>query len=427
MSWPAGAYGRGAGLAAGPASGGLALLPTEVVEQVRADLVAAGAPPDSQHLAGALRRLGVIADDAATAELVEGLRRELVGAGPLEPLLALPGVTDVLVNGPAEVWVDCGGGLERVDVRFRDEAEVRALAQRLAAGAGRRLDDASPYVDARLRDGVRLHAVLPPISPAGTVVSLRVPRHRPFTVAQLVDAGTVPAPLGRALVALVRSRVAMLLTGGTGTGKTTVLAALLGEVGASERIVLVEDSAELVVDHPHVVRLETRPANVEGAGQVTLRDLVRQAMRMRPDRLVVGEVRGAEVVDLLAALNTGHEGGLATVHANDVDDVPARMEALALAAGLARDAVHAQLAAGLDAVVHLSRDLAGRRHVADIGWLSRRDDGLVDVRAALHRCPHGGVEEGPAADLLADRLGGRVWANPDASCAECPRRVSHAA
>ena len=239
-------------------------------------------------------------------------------------LLDDPDTCDVLVNGPHEVWVDRGRGLERTDAVFADEAAVRRFAQRAATIAGRRLDDASPMVDVRMPDGIRLHAVLPPISPVGTVVSIRVGRRRSFTLAELASVGTVTRAMGDALTALVHSRRAFLVTGGTGSGKTTLLATLLGLVHAHERIVLVEDSGELRPDCAHVVRLEARPPNVEGAGEVTLRDLVRQALRMRPDRLVVGEVRGAEVVDLLAALNTGHDGGCGTVHANASTDVPAR-------------------------------------------------------------------------------------------------------
>ena len=249
--------------------------------------------------------------------VVAEVRSELTGFGPLEPLLADGEVSDVLVNGPAEVWVDRGDGLTRADVRFRDEAAVRRLAQRLAASAGRRLDVARPTVDARLAGGVRLHAVLPPVSPAGTLVSLRVARRRTFTLAELVARGTVPPGLDQVLDDLVRARVSFLVTGGTGSGKTTLLATLLSRVPAAERIVLVEDSGELAPAHPHVLRLEARTANVEGAGAVDLRALVREALRMRPDRLVVGEVRGGEVVELLAALNTGHDGGAGTVHASD--------------------------------------------------------------------------------------------------------------
>jgi pilus assembly protein CpaF len=258
----------------------------------------------------------------------------------------------------------------------------RRLAQRLAAPTGRRLDDAQPWVDARLADGVRLHAVLPPVAPAGTCLSLRVPRTRVFTLAELVSAGSVP-PDGAALLdRLVASRAAFLVTGGTGTGKTTLLSALLSLVPSSDRLLLVEDAGELAPAHPHVVRLEARPPNLEGAGAVTLRDLVRQALRMRPDRVVVGEVRGAEVVDLLAALNTGHEGGCGTLHANSARDVPARLEALAAVAGLARDALHSQLASGLRVAVHLVRARDGQRRVAEVCLLARGGDGLVRAEAA---------------------------------------------
>ena len=249
-------------------------------------------------------------------------------------------------------------------MRFADDEAVRRLAQRLAAQAGRRLDDASPWVDARMPDGTRLHAVLAPLARPGTLVSLRIPARRTFTLEQLVAAGTLVAGAERWLQRLVDGRVAFVVSGGTGSGKTTLLAALLSRCEAGERLVIVEDATELRPDHPHVVALEARPANVEGAGLVTLRDLVRQALRMRPDRLVVGEVRGAEVVDLLAALNTGHEGGCGTVHANSADDVPARFEALGVAAGLPRAAVHSQLAAGLEVVVHLARDRDGTRRLA---------------------------------------------------------------
>ncbi|MEU7054367.1 TadA family conjugal transfer-associated ATPase, partial [Streptomyces eurythermus] len=274
------------------------------------------------------------------------------------------------------------GGLELTAVTFPDAAAVRRLAQRLAAVAGRRLDDARPWADARLPDGTRLHAVLPPVAVGCTCLALRVVRPRAFTVGELVAAGTVPPGGDRILEALIEARLSFLVSGGTGCGKTTLLSALLGLVGPGERIVLAEDSAELRPDHPHVVRLETRPANQEGAGLVTLEDLVRQALRMRPDRLVVGEVRGAEVVHLLAALNTGH-GGCCTVHANAAADVPARLEALATAAGLDRAALHSQLAAALSVVVHLVRDRSGRRRIDEVHVLERDSTGLVRTVPAL--------------------------------------------
>lgn len=268
------------------------------------------------------------------------------------------------------------------------------------ASAGRRLDDASPYVDARLPGGIRLHAVLRPIAVDGTCISLRLPSRRVFTLDELV-----PGPGARVLAEILAARLAFLVTGGTGTGKTTLLSSMLSLVHRGERIVIVEDSAELRPVHPHVVRLECRPPNLEGKGGVELHDLVRQALRMRPDRLVVGEVRGAEVVDLLGALNTGHEGGCGTLHANTAGDVPARLEALACAAGLSREAVHSQIAAALDVVVHLVRDPGGgRRRLSEICLLHRRPDGLIEVIPALTFPPAGPPVPGPAFPALAARL-----------------------
>jgi pilus assembly protein CpaF len=323
----------------------------------------------------------------------------------LESLLADPDVTDVLVNGPSEVWVDRGDGLQRSPVGFADTASVARLAQRLAAAAGRRLDAAQPTVDARLPNGVRLHAVLPPISPAGPLISLRIGRSRAFTLDELQERATVTTEVAHLLREMVRRRVTFLVTGGTGSGKTTLLSSLLSEVAAQERIVLVEDSGELRPTHPHVVRLEARHANVEGTGQVDLRELVRQALRMRPDRLVVGEVRGAEVVDLLAALNTGHEGGCGTVHANSAEALPARLEALALAAGLGRAALHSQLVAAVQLVVHVVRGRDGGRRVAALSVLDRSGDGLAEVVPALvvdeHRLLHEGSGAGRLSAILA--------------------------
>ena len=375
----------------------------ELVERVRRRLVASGADPTPGRVAEALRAEGDVLGDQAVLAVVTTLRRAYDGAGPLAPLLAQAAVSDVLVNGPDEVWIDRGNGLERVDVHLGTAEDVRQLAQRLAARAGRRLDDAAPWVDARLPDGTRLHAVLPPVAPNGPLLSLRVLRGAAFTLDDLITAGSVPVGVAAVLRAVVRHRRAFLVTGGTGTGKTTMLATLLGLVPPAERIVMCEDSGELRPGHPHVVRLEARPANVEGAGAVTLRDLVRQALRMRPDRLVVGEVRGAECVDLLAALNTGHEGGCGTVHANSADNVPARFEALGVAAGLPRAAVHSQLAAGLEVVVHLGRDRSGARRLEQIGVLRAGPDGLVRNVAALTF--DGDVTEpGPGRDRLAALL-----------------------
>jgi pilus assembly protein CpaF len=374
-----------------------------LVDRVRIRLVEAGMAATPAAIAAAVREEAGLLGDAAVLDVVEALRPELTGIGPLDSLVADPDVTDVLVNSADEVWVDRGGWPERVAVRFPDEAAVRRLAQRLAVAGGRRLDDASPFVDARLPSGVRVHAVIPPIAPDGTCISLRVPRRRGFTLVELAEAGTVVAAGASLLRRLVEARVAFLVSGGTGTGKTTLLSTLLSMVSARERIVLVEDSSELRPDHPHVVRLEGHPGNLDGAGAVSLRDLVRQALRMRPDRLVVGEVRGGEVVELLAALNTGHDGGCGTIHANSAVDVPARVEALAVAAGLDRLAVHSQLAAGLRVLLHLARDGNGRRRVASIGVLERDSSGFVRVVPAVEFAPE--PVEGPGSELLTTLIG----------------------
>ncbi len=378
-----------------------------LLERVRTALASDNSEPTASRVAAVLRKEGRLLGDTAVLGVVDALRREIAGAGALDPLLAEPGVTDVLVHGPREVWVDKGRGLERAVITMEDDSAVRRLAQRLAAAAGRRLDDSTPYVDARLPNGSRLHAVLSPISANGTCISLRVPARRTFTLAQLTQAGSIPDNGARLLRRMVQARLAFLISGGTGTGKTTLLSAMLSLVPPAERIVLVEDSAELDPNHPHVVHLEARPPNVEGAGEITLRTLVRQALRMRPDRLVVGEVRGAEVVDLLAALNTGHEGGCGTLHANSAAEVPARLEALGVAAGLDRAAVHSQLAAAVDAVIHVLRARDGRRRIAELCVFTRTTDGLVVAQEALRFDRSGNVHEGPGMDRLSELLARR--------------------
>jgi pilus assembly protein CpaF len=376
------------------------LVTPAVLERLRQSLAADGAEPTATEVAGILRSDGRVLGDAAILGIVDALRRDTVGAGPLDELLRSPGVTDVVVNGPDDVFVDRGAGLERASVHFSDDEAVRRLAQRLAASGGRRLDDASPYVDLRLRDGTRFHAVLSPLARPGTAMSLRVPARRAFTLEQLVAAGTVSVLGAELLRDLVTSRAAFLVTGGTGGGKTTLLSTLLGLVAADERLVVVEDASELRPDHPHVVGLEGRPPNVEGAGEVTVRDLVRQALRMRPDRLIVGEVRGAEVVDLLAALNTGHEGGCGTIHANSASDVPARLEALGVAAGLSREALHSQIASALEVVVHIVRPRRGVRRLREIAVLQPGPTGLVAAAPAVVFDETGGGSAGPGARRL---------------------------
>lgn len=380
------------------------MMTVDELEPLRTRLALLGRPHTPADVATAMRAEGRVVSDAALIETLDLLHRHSVGAGPLDALLAEPGVTDVLVNGPGQVYVDRGRGLEPTAVRFGSEAEVRRLAQRLAASVGRRLDDAVPFVDARLADGSRVHAVLGTLADPGTCISLRVPAARSFSLADCVASGSLTPGAAELLTRIVSARLAFVISGGTGTGKTTLLAALLALVPAQERIVVVEDSRELAPDHPHVVRLEGRPANAELAGAVTLTDLVRQSLRMRPDRLVVGEVRGGEIADLLTAMNTGHEGGCGTVHANSSADVPARLEALAALGGLPRSALHAQLASALHASVHITRDAHGRRRVSEISVFTRDDaTGLTHTEQAVSFGADGRTRLGPGSARL-DRM-----------------------
>jgi pilus assembly protein CpaF len=320
----------------------------------------------------------------------------LVGAGPLTTLLEDPEVTDVLVNG-VQVWIDRGNGLSRAPLTFGSGDEVRRLAQRLASACGRRLDDGCPYVDARLADGSRLHAVLPPIAVNGPYLSVRTFRLRTRPLTELVS-----PPLAELLSAVITAGLSVLISGGTGSGKTTLLNSLLGLVPPRERIVIVEDAAELCPDHPHVVALQARTSNVEGAGAVKLADLVRQALRMRPDRLIVGECRGAEIVELLGALNTGHNGGASTIHANSPADVPARLEALGLLSGIPVAALRAQIAAAFQLVLQLRRTSQGR-YLEEASLLRRSGPGGVITMWPVWHHRHG---PGPAAGsflrMLAD-------------------------
>lgn len=359
-----------------------------VRERLASSSGSVGAAGSASAVAAAVRAesSGVVGDTDMLLILRE-LETELTGAGILAPLLADPTVSDVVVNGPAQVWVDQGAGLRRAPVRFPDEAAVRRLAQRLAFAAGRRLDDAQPWVDGRLAgadagvSAVRMHAVLAPIAIDGTCVSLRVLRPATQGLDILASSGAIAPQALRILRAIVAARLSFLVVGGTGAGKTTLLSALLGEVDPAQRIICVEDAPELAPQHPQVVRLVARPPNVEGAGAVTLRDLVRQSLRMRPDRIVVGEVRGAEVVDMLTALNTGHDGGAGTVHANSPLEVPARLEALAASGGMGRAALHSQLTAAVQVVLHLRRQADGRRELSSIALLARGSDSARVVDA----------------------------------------------
>lgn len=381
--------------------------------------VEAGNLPTAQRVAKVAASHGVLLGQGGVAAKTAELSAAVLGAGPLEPWLRHPDVTDVLVNGTEGVWVDHGGGVVRVRCDVGAAEDVRRLAVRLAGLAGRRLDDASPYVDGLLPGGVRLHAVLPPLVDGAAHLSLRVPRRRVPSLEDLTRWKCFPPAWAGILGDLVTSRVSFVVSGGTGTGKTTLLAAILAGVDATQRMVVVEDVRELLIAHPHVVRLQSRPANVEGRGEVNLVAMTRQALRMRPDRLVVGEVRGAEVREMLAALNTGHEGGCSTVHANDMADFVPRFEALGVLAGLSPSAVRTQLASAVRVVVHLRRQ-AGRRHVAGIGVLTRNAAGGLEVVSALahHVSGDGSTSAtGPGWPRLAELLGRSATNGVDQSAA----------
>lgn len=376
---------------------------------VRERLARVAGRPSREQVVEALRASGVVLGSTSLDELVTQVRADLLGAGRLQGLLDDPAVTDVLVNGPQDVWVDRGRGLERVPIDLGTAADVRDLAVRLAAAGGQRLDDACPTVDARLPDGTRLHAVVEPVCVAGAVISLRALRSRAFTLDELVAAWMLPPGWDAVLAALVSRRASFLVSGATGTGKTTLLGSLLSLVDPAERIVTIEEARELAPDHPHVVPLVARRPNVEGSGAVDLATLVRNALRMRPDRIVLGECRGAEVTDVLTALNTGHSGGCATVHANTAADVPARLEALAALAGMTRESMAAQAFSALDAVVHLGRTRdegdVHRRYVSEIAVVRRDDGGQLLVLPALTWNGVGAPVEHAQWPALARRLG----------------------
>lgn len=373
---------------------------TQPLERVRRELGTLGRAHTPTDVAEAMRSAGLVVTDQSLLEMLEALRRHSTGAGALEDLLRQDGISDIVVNGASEVFIDRGLGMESVQSGFDDDAQVRQLAVRLAAATGRRIDDSQPFVDGRLADGTRLHAVLSPISSPGTCISLRIPAKRGFTLQEMADQGSFSPRVEQLLRGIVTRKVPFLVTGGTGSGKTTLLSALLSVAPRDERIIIAEDSRELLPDHPHCVRLESRPPNAEGVGEITLTELVRQSLRMRPDRLVLGEVRGAELSDLLLALNTGHEGGCSTVHANSIFDAPTRLEALGALGGLDRLACHAQVASALKVVIHVARRTDGSRHISEIGLFRRKADGLVEVIPALADEGHGEEWQPGAEELL---------------------------
>ena len=314
--------------------------------------------------------------------MVEELLAEIFGLGPLERLMDDPEISDILVNGPEQVYVERHGQLELSDVVFADERHVMRIIQRVVSRVGRRIDEVSPSVDARLPDGSRVNAIIPPLAIDGPTLSIRRFGTHPLGVDDLVRIGSAPQPLIDFLTAAVRSRVSFLISGGTGSGKTTLLGALSASIPDGERLVTIEDSAELQLRHRHVVRLETRDENVEGMGEMTQRDLVRNSLRMRPDRIIVGEVRGPEALDMLQAMNTGHEGSLTTIHANDTLDALARLEMMVAMTGLELPigVVRQYIAAGIRLVVHLARLQGGVRRITRVSEIVEVADGNYRIQ-----------------------------------------------
>jgi len=346
-----------------------------LIERRRGEAAAGRAPGMdlAEEVSALVDEEAVLLGAETRAELAARIVRDTVGLGPLEELLADPTVEEVMVNGFESVYVERAGRIEAVEVRFPDEEELRNAIERILAPLGRRVDELNPMVDARLADGSRVNVVIPPLAVDGPALSIRrFGAERPGP-AHLVELGTLSAAQCELLREAVAERRSLVISGGTGSGKTTLLNALSSFIGTAERVVTIEDAAELRLQQRHVVRLESRPASVEGRGEVTVRDLLRNALRMRPDRIVIGEVRGAEALDLLTALNTGHDGALSTVHANSAADAVARLETLALMAGvgLPHEAIAEQVQRGIDLIVQLERRADGSRAVVEIAEVVR--------------------------------------------------------
>jgi pilus assembly protein CpaF len=322
---------------------------------------------------------GRLLTDADRARLIEEIKNELLGLGPLEPLLWDDEITDILVNGPSQVYVERGGKLYLTDVSFQDDQHLMLIIDRIVSQVGRRVDEASPMVDARLPDGSRINAVIPPLALDGPALSIRRFGKRRYSVDDLVAKDSITPDMVEFIRAIIRARLNVLVCGGTGSGKTTMLNCISAFIPVDERVVTIEDSAELVLQQPHVVRLETRPPNVEGKGEVTARELVRNTLRMRPDRIIVGEVRGSEVFDMLQAMSTGHDGSLCTIHANTPRDSMGRLEMMMLLAGwsIPQRAMRQQIASALNVIVHVSRLSDGTRKVMRISELVGMEGDMI--------------------------------------------------
>lgn len=313
--------------------------------------------------------------------VIRRIEDEVMGHGPLEPLLADPTISDILVNGSQQVYVERRGKLEMTEVRFNDDAHLMNIIDRIVSAVGRRVDESSPMVDARLKDGSRVNVIIPPLALDGPIMSIRRFAVELLKVEDLIRIGTISESLSTVLKAIVQGRLNVVISGGTGAGKTTMLNILSGFVPLTERVVTIEDSAELQLQQPHVVRLETRPPNIEGKGEVAQRDLVRNALRMRPERIIVGEVRGAEALDMLQAMNTGHDGSLTTVHANSPRDALSRIETMVSMTGMTFPikALRAQMASAINVVIQVARDEDGRRRVISLQEINGMEGDVVTM------------------------------------------------
>jgi pilus assembly protein CpaF len=389
-------FGRGGDEAAGPGGGNVyqemkARLHRAIIN--RMDLTKLG-QLDAEQLHAEVSRL---VEDMITVEnaplsvsererLIGEVRHELFGLGPLEPLLADPEVCDILVNSPKKVYIERRGKLELTNVEFKDDEHLMRVIERIVSTVGRRIDEASPMVDARLQDGSRVNAIIPPLSLDGPVLSIRRFGAEPLRMASLIEKNALTKEMAEMFEMCVRARLNVLISGGTGAGKTTLLNALSSYIPDNQRIVTIEDSAELQLQQPHVVRLETRPPNIEGKGEVTQRDLVKNALRMRPDRIVIGEVRGGEAIDMLQAMNTGHDGSLTTIHANTPRDALARLETMIQMTGmrLSDRAMRQQVASALDLVIQAARLSDGTRRITSISEITGMEGETITMQEIFH-------------------------------------------
>lgn len=361
----------------------LSRLDLHQLEQMPQDALRA----ELQWLAGQLMdELKIALNETERRQVIQGIQDDMLGLGPLEPLLADPGISDILVNGPHQTWVERRGKLERSAVRFDDDAHLRRVIDRIVSRIGRRVDEMSPMVDARLPDGSRVNAVIPPLAIDGASLSIRRFGTDALTMPELVRLQALTPGMAELICALVQSRLNVLVSGGTGSGKTTLLNAMSASIPGSERIITIEDAAELQLQQPHVVRLESRPPNIEGEGEVSQRALLRNSLRMRPDRIILGEVRGAEVLDMLQAMNTGHDGSMTTLHANSPRDALTRLEHMLGMAGLQLDArsVRQQIGSALSVVIQVSRLSDGQRKIISLQEITGTEGDVISMQEIFH-------------------------------------------